>query len=389
MFFAKWASLDPAAVWLWLTRGLGVLAIFLTLLPMLRTGKWFVRAWDFPRIHIAAALALSFTAAYLCTIYLPQTTEPFLWLSALGLSFVWQMSHIIVFTPVWRTEVAAASTNASHHAIMTVNLKYTNSQYLRVAAQIREINPDVLVLVEIDQRWHEGLKNLSLLYPYQHSEIRGQGTGIAVWSKLKIQCSETEFLVERNRPSIWATILIHQQTVRFVAVHPTPPGLSAAQDRSRRDSRTRDAELILIAKTIAENPQQAWIVAGDFNDVAWSHTTRLFKRTSGLKDPRIGRTYMGTFHSSYPLIRFPIDHVFLSDGFSIHSLSRQLISGSDHFAVTAIVSLERSQRGVDPEPQDDDQQDAQEVIEEGKADAERRGISAESRHDDPHNHGQF
>jgi endonuclease/exonuclease/phosphatase (EEP) superfamily protein YafD len=162
--------------------------------------------------------------------------------------------------------------------------------------------------------------------------------------------------------------------VNFVGVHPTPPGLMDSIGDARRDSQVRDAELILIAKEIANRSDEVWIVADDFNDVAWSHTTRLFNRISGLLDPRVGRTFMGTYMADYPPYRCPIDHVFLSEGFTLGSLARKKITGSDHFTILATVSLSQPQVGVTPVPQGDDRKDARQIVEEGMKDAEDRDL---------------
>ena len=232
------------------------------------------------------------------------------------------------------------------------------------------------MLIEYDQGWNERLQDLRATFGYHHEEIHGEGLGLALWSNVEITESETQFLVSTRRPSIWARLKLSSgQQVNFVGVHPTPPGLIDSTGDERRDSRVRDAELIMIAKVVADRRKEAWAVAGDFNDVAWSHTTRLFKRVSGLRDPRIGRSFMGTYIAQYPPCRCPIDHVFLSDGFSVANLARKRISGSDHFAVLATVSL-CSDPSVTPELQGNDRADAKMIIEEGISEAADRGLDA-------------
>jgi endonuclease/exonuclease/phosphatase (EEP) superfamily protein YafD len=230
-------------------------------------------------------------------------------------------------------------------------------------------------LVELDDGWDERLKPLRSKYTHHHEVVRGEGLGMAIWSQLPVEHAETKHLISDRRASLWAEIETSDgSTINFIGVHPTPPGLLDSTGDTRRDSRVRDAELIMIAKEIASRPDEAWVVAGDFNDVAWSHTTRLFKRISGLLDPRIGRTFMGTYMADYPPCRCPIDHVFLSEGFTLGSLARKKITGSDHFAILAEVSLEKPNAGVTPVPRGNDTQDAKELIEEGKEHAEERDV---------------
>ena len=362
---------------LWTVRILGLFLVLITLLPLLSTGKWYVRWWDFPRFQIAALLLIPLLIATLMAVRKASGWEPAIWSVVLFASLAWQVSHVIQFSPLWSKEVPVATIKSGSVIIklMVSNLDYENSNPQPAIEQLAEENPDVLLLVEYNEGWEQRLDDLKKQFKYHHDEVRGEGLGMALWSNIPMERAKTRFLVSERRPSIWAELKLESnQRINFIGVHPTPPGLLDSTGDKRRDSRVRDAELILIAKEVAQRSDEAWAIAGDFNDVAWSHTTRLFKRVSGMKDPRIGRSFMGTYIAQYPPCRCPIDHVFLSDGFSISNLSRKLISGSDHFAILATVAL-RQAIGVTPEMEGNDQVDAAKIIEEGKADAEERGIA--------------
>jgi hypothetical protein len=99
----------------------------------------------------------------------------------------------------------------------------------------------------------------------------------------------------------------------------------------------------------AEDPLPA-IVAGDLNDVAWSHTTRRFQRLSGLLDPRVGRGFYNTFHAQVPFWRWPLDHLFHDPRFRLVAMRRLPDIGSDHFPMLFCLALAPDERaGEEPE----------------------------------------
>ncbi len=366
-------------------RLFGAFLLLITILPLFSTGKWFVRWWDFPRLQIAFLLTLAIAAGFVSwqrSVDQQIRNESIVWIILLVASLGWQVSHIIQFSPVWPKEVAVTEDLNASFKLMVSNLDKDNPQRETVPAELQQEQPDVLLLIEYDEAWATRLSELRERFTHHHEVVRGDGLGIALWSNLPVEDAETRHIISDRRASIWAKLKLETgQTVNFVGVHPTPPGLKDVTGEQRRDSRVRDAELILAAKEIAERSGESWIVAGDFNDVAWSHTTRLFKRISGVKDPRIGRSFMGTYIAQYPPLRCPIDHVFLSDGFTVSDLSRKRVGGADHFAVLATIALEKPFEGSSPEPKGNDHVDADKIIEEGKDDAKERDVETSTESD--------
>ena len=100
----------------------------------------------------------------------------------------------------------------------------------------------------------------------------------------------------------------------------------------------------------AKNSDLPVLVMGDLNDVAWSYTTELFAKTSGLLDPRRGLGFFNSFNAKYFFLRFPLDHIFCSTDFSLTSLKRMNSCGSDHFPMCANLQFDPKAEPLNDEP---------------------------------------
>lgn len=370
---------------LWFLRLATLALVVVTLLPFLQVGWWFVRVWDFPRLQLSILMGAAILLAMLVVYFSrgPWLWEPWLLAGCLLLAGGWQLAHVLPFTRVWPkqlTEVksgdsAQEKSQAKVTRIGVMNLKFDNPELAQAAKVILGMSLDHVLLVEYDQAWAERLSELKQTYPHKAGVEKGEGMGIMLFSREPIEEWEVRYVVSERRPSVWAKVALKQGGhARFVGVHPTPPGLKEDSGDDRRDSRERDAELLMIAKEIAQEPDANWLVAGDLNDVAWSHTTRLFMRVSGLKDPRVGRALLNSFNAQSYMFRYPLDHVFMSSQFNVANLRRHYIPGSDHFAIMADVLLV-NKKGELPSADGEDHEDTGEIIEEGKQDAREHGVA--------------
>lgn len=307
---------------------LTALVLVATLLPLSRGTAWWIRDFDFPRLQIATLALLTIVAQ---SIWLDMSA-PVTWLLMTASIFclVYQAWWIIPYTRPYPNEVKlhAGNPGADRIRVMTANVLSPNHNSDGLIALIREFEPDIFVTLESDAWWQERLDVLQPEYPYAIKCPLENLYGMHVYSKLRLEDSAVQFLVQPGIPSIHtAAVLKSGKRIRMHFLHPAPPSPT-----ENMESRERDAELVMVAKSIAHLNTPV-IVAGDLNDVAWSPTTRLFRKLSGLLDPRIGRGMFNTFHAGHWFLRWPLDHLFHSRHFTLSFIKRLPAFGSDHFPV--------------------------------------------------------
>lgn len=335
-----------------------------SLLNLSSSPHWFVRGWDFPRVQIVVTGWLLVLAYGILRWFAGDSSVLPLWpfLAFAAFLTAWHGFRILPYTPLMSKQsvgtplelIASHRNDDSTIRIVMSNVEMENDRYDLWVQRMRSVDPDILLVVEIDEAWVNALEEFIEGYQYQVIEPQDNWYGMMTLSRLPILESKVRYLVQEDVPSIDASIrLDNDSTIRFVGVHPRPPEPVRGENAT-----ARDAELMLWGRELAEEKGPI-IIGGDLNDVAWSRTTRLFLRTSGLLDPRRGRGFFNTFHVGHPYMRFPLDHVFHSKHFTINELRRLSDVGSDHFPI--LIALRHA-----PSKKSDQQQLPEEATDEQK-----------------------
>ncbi len=324
---------------------IGSISIILTVLPLFKFGMWWIRIGEFPRLQIAVGCLTAFLG--LLILPFPFGVAKIIFLSALALCIVYQLYCILPYLPFYpkQVEKSRAPTAGNSIKLLIFNVFIENRESGKFLKLVEEVKPDLILLAEPDQRWVTEISALEKDYPFTVLHPLENAYGMALYSRLELRNSKLNFFIEEDIPSITTGVKLDSgKLINFYCLHPRPP----VPTESVR-SNERDAELLVVGRMIHESDEPT-IIAGDLNDVAWSRTTKLFQKISGLLDPRIGRGLYSSFHAKYPLLKFPLDHVFHTNHFRLVNLTRLPNIGSDHFPIFITLSYEQTAELTQEEP---------------------------------------
>ena len=347
----------------WLLALIAAGLLLVTLASFTTANDWWIRLWDYPRLAI-------FTVAGIFTIvagFALRGKRRLIVGGVLVAVTLWQGYRIHRYTLIAKPEVqfieADAEVTAKHcFTALSLNVLQDNRDYDRTLDLIRRQDPDIVMLLETDRAWVDALAPVIARYPHKRLVPIPNKYGLVFMTRLPGDELTVHQLVENDIPSIFARLRTRSgQPFGFIGLHPRPP-------QTGTDTQERDAEIAIGARIAAKSGLPV-LAMGDFNDVAWSDTSELFKRVGTYLDPRIGRGFYATFPANVPAFRWPLDQIYFTKSFSIDSLQVLGEVGSDHLPIfTKICLVPRigEQLNNEPEPVElDDIRETNDIIDKG------------------------
>jgi len=327
--------------------------------PAIGNAHWFFRTADFVRLQslfiqlILMLLFLYFEADY--------TLFSWVLLAGLFISMGYQLIKVIPYSAIYPCRKSEATSDGSV-SILAGNILQTNTNYQKFIKEINRFDPDVVLTMESNSDWEQGLSEIEKTYPHSIKVPLENLYGMHVYSKMKLENIEVKYQIEDDKPSVFFDFpLKNGHAIFFCCLHPAPP--SPTENKTAKE---RDAELILTGKTIRKTDKPT-VVCGDMNDVVWSRTTRLFKKMTGMIDPRVGRGFFPTYHAAYFFLRFPLDHLFHTKDLYVGKMKRSKNFGSDHFAMYYEIHHKAKKPTPDnPKINGEEKNEIKNLIEEGK-----------------------
>ena len=243
-------------------------------------------------------------------------------------------AHVALVAPSLRAApVPDGAAEAPRLRVVVANLYVRNPEPERAGAALRALEPDVLVVPELDDRGLAALRSSGLLADLPHSVTReavGQET-VGLFSRRPLQDLELRIVGARVLPR--ATVEVGGVRVRLLAAHPLPPlgGLGPLWRVSLEDLASEAAGLDLPA-----------VVAGDLN-ADRDHALFRGLLDAGLRDvhDERGRGLARTWPAGLPVLH--LDHVLVRDAPSARVVPLEVreveVPGSDHLGVVADLAV--------------------------------------------------
>lgn len=343
-----------------LLRVFSAFFLFATYVPLIKLDYWWVRIFDYPRLQKLSIL-LALIVCWTFTTGVESNLESYSWISGLAISSIYLITKVWPFSPFGKKMIETVPYNEEAGInILVGNVYQYNKSYPKAVALVKKVDPDLIFFVETDKAWENGLSEIEKDYKTQIKIPLDNTYGLLLYTRMEIVRQEINYLIDEEIPSLEIDIKLRNgEIITIYAIHPTPP-VPGENDKSTE----RDAEILLVGKKSKENNKPS-LVIGDLNDVAWSYTTELFLKNSEMADPRRGRGLFNTFHAKIPLLRWPLDHIFLSRHFGLASLQVQDEIGSDHFPISLKAVLTPTDDTETIEANGDEKEEAREKISRG------------------------
>ena len=240
--------------------------------------------------------------------------------------FVFNISAIMDFGE----SIHAAGQASKSFKVYSANIHKDNRELLKLNLEIQKVDPEIVLLLEVDLEQDEQLRSIMQNYPYRIKNVSFESLGFVFLSKFPVHSHNVTKLSEFGNSLLEAILEINQTPVKFYGIHAQRPRLGNYLERKN--------QFLQLARQIKEQSLPV-IVAGDFNATPYSPVFRELVNNTGLKDSREGFGWQPSWPTFFPPLWIPIDHVLVTPDIQVRKRTTGSYIGSDHYPVIAELSF--------------------------------------------------
>lgn len=216
--------------------------------------------------------------------------------------------------------------------VLVLNVHTEATSFDDVRRLIADTSPDVIGLVEVDQRWLDALAPAVAGYAGRIESPRPDNFGVAMYARARFTADVAR--LGTRTPSIVASLTIDGASLDLVLIHPIPPMSAGALATQRAALDATAAHVGQLQHPVA--------VMGDFNATPWSAPFRRFVAQTGLCDSRAGKGIATSYPAASAVLRIPIDHMLVTCTVGVRDRRVERDVGSDHLPVVVDLVVPRA-----------------------------------------------
>ncbi|MEO0414996.1 MAG: endonuclease/exonuclease/phosphatase family protein [Verrucomicrobiota bacterium] len=306
---------------IWRLYAFLILGLLTLLLSALENQWWVGQVLANLRLHNLAALGLIVIAL----LFLKSWKVGLTGLGAVLVGMTW-----ITLSVTKNVAKPAKTTSHQSFRMMSWNILSSNQNFDLVLNEIRLQDPDVLILMEVTTEWEPVMSALRKRYPFEIIRTPPGNFGIAMFSKTQPSAQRAPDFTGYGIPSTQMTLQIYDQEISIIGTHPIPPVRAEAYALGEQHR----ANLIKLLQ--ADN--HPMILAGDFNQTPWTAAYQKLLASTDLD--RAAPAWKATWQAPLPFAALPLDHIFVSEHWSVSEFKVGPLCGSDHAWLRADLVLD-------------------------------------------------
>jgi endonuclease/exonuclease/phosphatase (EEP) superfamily protein YafD len=241
------------------------------------------------------------------------------------------LGHLLPIAADLTTNRRVVPSDAVPIRVLVLNVHTSSSSFDRVKQLIADENPDVIGLIEVDDRWLAAVAPAVAGYTGRIEHPRPDNFGVALYARGKLVGSVAE--LGSRLPNVTADVTLGDARFHVILTHPIPPVSPAALAQ-------QETQLDAVGE-LARKKMAPVLIMGDFNATPWSRPFRRLLDRSGLCDSRAGFGVQASFPASSSIMRIPIDHLLASCSVGVRERRIGTDVGSDHLPVIVDLAFRR------------------------------------------------